>query len=200
MVQQTPRCSSGLFSGVSVGTLNCRRTRSAPGFMFDAGSVIIAFMDNAHLDKRIPERAPRIVFIDDEPWFGEFGELLIARLFPEVTILAFRNRDTAWDELLRADPDLLITDLNNDNVPGRSGSFGMSGWKMLPLLATRKVHYPILVVSGSLSIPGNEARARQCAGPELSITFLTKPFTEEHFKREVTQLLKGTSGRRFSHG
>jgi CheY-like chemotaxis protein len=138
-----------------------------------------------------PVRAPRIVFIDDEPWFGEFGELLIARLFPEVTILAFRNRDTAWRELQRADPDLLITDMNNDNVPGRTEPFGMSGWELLPLLAQREVKYPILVVSGSFAMPGVESRARQCASPKLDVSFLTKPFTEEHFQREVTCLLGG---------
>ena len=143
-----------------------------------------------------PARAPRIVFVDDEPWFGEFGELLIARLFPEVMILAFRNRDTAWRELQRSDPDLLITDMNNDNVPGRTESFGMSGWELLPLLARRQVRYPILVVSGSFSMPGVESRARQCAGPELNASFLTKPFSEEHFRREVTRLLGGGGGGR----
>ena len=118
-------------------------------------------------------------------------EVLIARLFPEVTILIFQNRDTAWLELQRADPDLLITDMNNDNVPGRTGSFGMSGWKLLPLLALRGVEYPILVASGSFQMPGVESRARRCAGPKLHVSFLEKPFTEEHFRREVIRLLGG---------
>jgi hypothetical protein len=81
--------------------------------------------------------------------------------------------------------------MNNDNVPGRTGSFGMSGWKPLPLLARRGVRYPILVVSGSFLMAGVESRARQCAGPKLHAAFLKKPFTGEDFRREVTFLLGG---------
>jgi CheY-like chemotaxis protein len=136
-------------------------------------------------------RTPRIVLIDDEQFIREYVEGLIAQLFPKVTILSFESRNTAWLELQRADPDLLITDMNNDNVPGRTRSFGMSGWELLPLLARRGVKYPILVVSGSFLMAGVESRARHCAGPELHVSFLTKPFTEEHFQRQVACLLGG---------
>jgi CheY-like chemotaxis protein len=119
-----------------------------------------------------------------------------------VTILRFQHRDTAWQELLRVAPDLLITDMNNNNVPGCADYMGMSGWKMLPLLAKREVTYPILVMSGSFSMPGVESRARECAGPKLDATFLAKPFTTVFFKQELVRLLSpsGTAGRRLPVG
>lgn len=147
-------------------------------------------------------RPRRIVFIDDEPWIGEMVEDLIHRQFSAVTILRFENRDAAWRELLRADPDLLITDMNSDNVPGRCEYLGMSGWEMLPLLAEREVRYPILVVSGSFLMPGVESRARKCAGPKLDVTLLTKPFSADFFRQELNRLLNGgdNGGRRFPAG
>ena len=135
--------------------------------------------DALALAKRVQRPKPRIVVVDDEDWFLEMVERLIQSWFGEVTMLTFQNRDEAWQELLRADPDLLITDMNNDNVPGRTQYFGMSGWKMLPLLAEKKAKYPILVVSGSFSMEGVENKARQYAGPDLNVSFLAKHFTTE---------------------
>jgi CheY-like chemotaxis protein len=150
----------------------------------------------------VPVRPPRIVVAEDEPWLGEMVDLLIQQQFGDVTILRFQHRNTAWQELLRASPDLLITDMNNNNVPGRVDYMGMSGWKMLPLLAEREVTYPILVMSGSFSMPGVESRARECAGPKLNIAFLTKPFAKDLFQQELVRLLSpsGTSGRRLPIG
>jgi DNA-binding NarL/FixJ family response regulator len=93
----------------------------------------------------------RIVLVDDEDCYTEVVEMAIHQRFKNVIVHTFHNRDEAWQALLRSDPDLLITDMNNDNVPAqlRRPYMGMSGWKMLPLLAERKVKYPILVVSGS---------------------------------------------------
>ena len=132
---------------------------------------------------------PRIVLIDDELYLTDLLEKLIKRQIGEATILTFQNRDAGWQELLRRDPDLLITDMNNDNVPGRSEYLGMSGWKMLPMLAERAVKYPILVVSGSFLIPGVEAEARKCAGRNLNISFMPKPFAPSFFVQEVNRLL-----------
>ncbi len=119
----------------------------------------------------------------------ELMEVMLEHLFVKVKVLAFQNRDRAWKELLRADPDLLITDMNNQNMPGPPEYSGMSGWELLPLLARRKVKYPILVVSGSVSKPGEKRRARKCAAPNLNITFLAKPSVIEEFQREVKRLL-----------
>ena len=149
-----------------------------------------------------PVRSPRIVIVDDEEFVGEMMELLVKGHFQEVTVLRFQNRDTAWQELQRAEPVLLITDMNNHNIPGRTEYMGMSGWKLLPLLAERAVRYPILVVSGSFLLPGIESEARARAGRDLNITFMSKPFTAEFFQSEVRRILGGGGGcgRRFPKG
>ena len=110
-------------------------------------------------------RSFRIVHVDDENYILEMFGLAIREEFKDVVIDAFQNGDKAWEELQRADPDLLITDMNH---------VGMSGWEMLPLLANRKAKYPILVVSGWFLKNGEENIARQCAGPDLKVTFWTK--------------------------
>ena len=149
--------------------------------------------------KIIPERQkkPRIVFIDDEEWLQELVEPVIRNYFNEASLLKFRNRDEAWQELLRTDPDLLITDLRNDNVPIRPGTtrenFGMSGFDLLRLLSARQVKYPILVVSGCLSISGLEGMAKKCAGPNLNVSYLTKPFTTDLFYKGLMKCLGPSS-------
>jgi CheY-like chemotaxis protein len=105
----------------------------------------------------------------------------------------FQNRDTAWQELLRVAPDLLITDMRNDNVPGRTGDFGMSGFELLRLLRQKRAAYPILVTSGTFSISGFEGRAKQQAGLDLKIAFLTKPFTRELFCQALFGLFGPTA-------
>ena len=145
--------------------------------------------------KIFPQRQgkPRIVYIDDEECIQKIVEPVIRKYFNEVSLLKFRNRDEAWQELLRADPDLLITDLRNDNVPTFPGStkenLGMSGFELLQLLAARQVKYPILVVSGCLSISGMEGIAKKCAGPNLNVSYLTKPFTAELFYQGLFKCL-----------
>jgi CheY-like chemotaxis protein len=85
----------------------------------------------------------RIIIVDDEPIMLDMIETLLRDWRHEVTVLRFQNRDKAWQELLRCDPDLLITDMRSDNVPGRSGDYGMSGFELLKLLAERLVKYPV---------------------------------------------------------
>jgi len=134
-------------------------------------------------------RPPKIVVVDDEETALILYATIVRRCFKNVILRTFQNRDEAWQELLRADPDLLITDMNNDNVPGRTQIFGMSGWKMLLLLAERRVKYPILVISGSFSMEGIESKARQFAGPDLNVSFLTKPFASEVLTHELIKHL-----------
>jgi CheY-like chemotaxis protein len=143
----------------------------------------------------------RIVFIDDEEWLQQLVEPLIRKYFKEITLLKFRNRNTAWQELLRADPDLLITDLRNDNDPTLPGStkedLGMSGFDLLGLLAARQAKYPVLVISGSLSISRMEGWAKKCAGPNLNVSYLTKPFTPELFYQGLLKCLGPSSQMNF---
>jgi CheY-like chemotaxis protein len=140
---------------------------------------------------------PKIILVDDEEWFQEYAELLIRKYCNDVSLLKFRNRDEAWQEITRANPDLLITDLRNDNIPGPYGpameDLGISGFEMLRLLAARKVIFPILVVSGSLSVSGMEGLAKQCAGSNLKTSYVTKPFTEELFFKGLRKCLGPSS-------
>lgn len=119
----------------------------------------------------------------------ELVEALVRDWCKDVMLLKFQNRDDAWQELLRTDPDLLITDVHNGNVPGRTEYFGISGFEMLTRLAKRKVKYPVLVVSGSFSVRGNEALAKKSAGPHLNVAYLTKPFAPELFFRALRNLI-----------
>ena len=135
---------------------------------------------------------PRIILIDDEEWFQAMVETIIRDSFKELTLLKFRNRDEAWLEMLKSEPDLLITDMRNDNTPTffeSKENLGMSGFDLLKLLADRQVKYPILAVSGCFSMSGLEGLAKKCAGSNLNVSYLTKPFTNELFHQALQKCL-----------
>ncbi len=132
----------------------------------------------------------KIIHVDDEDWLLEMVGMAIRAKFKNVVIVTFQNGNKAWEELSRADPDLLITDLLNNNIPGRTESFGMNGYELLPLLAKKNVKYPILVLSGSLSREGYEFRTRQIAGPNLNVSLLKKPITSEQLYAELAKHIK----------
>ena len=127
----------------------------------------------------------RIVLVDHEDCIWGFIEKLILHQFKNVIVQKFQDRHEAWQELLRKDPDLLITDMRNDSVPIAPGTqrenLGMSGFDMLKLLAARRVKYPILAASGCFSVNGWERYARSCAGKDLKVFYIAKPFTTELF-------------------
>lgn len=135
------------------------------------------------------QRYPRIVLVDDEDVIHEMVDIILRETLSAYTLVKFLNRDEALEELLRQPPDLLITDMLSTNVPGRTEYFGMSGGELLQRLAERRVSYPILVVSGSFSISGWEAYAKQFARPHLNVSFLTKPYTVELFQLAVRKCL-----------
>ena len=160
--------------------------KAAPGAKRILSSMVADALTLAQEEKYF-----RIIHVDDEDWLLEIVRLTIRSnaAFKNVSVQEFQNRDEAWRELLRADPDLLITDLRSDNVPIPRQSFGMSGLEMLSLLAKKKVKYPILVYSGSLAIEGYEGTARQAAGSNLNVSFLTKPATQEQLCSELSKHL-----------
>ncbi|HXT40598.1 MAG TPA: response regulator [Candidatus Angelobacter sp.] len=122
-------------------------------------------------------RQPRkIVLVDDDRTLLEIVEAVIRRWLNEVTLRVFDNGEEAWRELLRAAPDLLITDMNRP---------GLNGWKMLPLLTERKAKYPILVTSGSKS----EELVLEYANKGLNVTFLPKPFAWRKFRQILSSKL-----------
>ncbi len=122
-------------------------------------------------------RPPRIIVVDDELLLLELYEVLIRACFKNATVLTFDDGERAWQEILRTAPDLLITDMNR---------LGLNGAKMLPLLARKKVRFPIFVVSGTAT----EKDVRECAGSELNVSFMSKPFDVEVFKKYLETTLK----------
>ena len=152
--------------------------------------------DAQNRNNQIPQPAtkttqstPRIVLVDDEEVILELVEVLVRGWRKDFLLLKYQNRDEAWQELLRQDPDLLITDMRNDNVPGRTEDFGISGFELLTRLAKKQVKYPILAASGSFSISGCEALAKKSAGPDLNVAYLTKPYTLVLFYRALNKLI-----------
>ena len=125
------------------------------------------------------ERAPRIIVVDDDDDWLKLMEAIIQDWFKDATVLMFRNGNTAWRELLRADPDLLITDIRRPTFPIED---------MLPLLAKRNVKYPILILSG-VGDKKIHRQLRERAGPHLNLTILTKPVNNEELEKHVRTLL-----------
>ncbi len=124
-------------------------------------------------------KPPRIVLLDDECWLREMVELVIRQCFNDAHVLQFDDGDKAWQELLRVEPDLLITDIHH---PGK-----LYTGNMLQLLAAKKAKFPVLVASGL----ANERELRQCAGSDLNFSLLRKPFTREAFCHELLKHLAG---------
>jgi DNA-binding response OmpR family regulator len=125
------------------------------------------------------KRTPRIVVVDDDADWLKLMEAMIQDWFKDATVLIFQNGNEAWQELLRVDPDLLITDINRSMFAAKD---------MLPLLAERNVKYPILVVSG-VHDKKIHKQLRESAGPHLNLTFLTKSVVPEELQKRIHTLL-----------
>ena len=89
----------------------------------------------------IRKKPPRIIVVDDESSFLDLVEGIIRDCFKDAVVLKFDKGEQAWLELLRTPPDFLITDLERSDK--------MNGWKMIPLLAERKVKWPVMLLTGS---------------------------------------------------
>ena len=131
------------------------------------------------VDKPAQTRQLRIVVVDDDEWLCEMVKAVISANFKNFAVQTFQSGEQAWQELLRADPDFLITDIVRA---------GMTGYEMLPLLAERKVRYPILVTSGY----AKEQDVRECAGTHLNLTFWPKPYRIEQLTEYLIQQLGST--------
>jgi mannitol/fructose-specific phosphotransferase system IIA component (Ntr-type)/CheY-like chemotaxis protein len=101
--------------------------RVLPGMVADALALV----------KKQQRPKPRIVLVNDD---AELLQLMESIICDEFTILKFQNGEQAWQELQRQDPDILVTDMERPND-------SMDGWAMIPLLAEKKVKYPVVVVS-----------------------------------------------------
>jgi CheY-like chemotaxis protein len=116
---------------------------------------------------------------DDEEWMHEMLDLAIKKWSESVTVRHFLRHDECHNETLRQEPDILIMDLIKDNVPGAKRTDDIDGFRLLELLASQNVKFPILVASGSLSKSKFEGTAKKFAGPNLEVFYITKPFTTE---------------------
>jgi CheY-like chemotaxis protein len=114
--------------------------------------------------------SPRIIVVDDSVDVLDLIEHLLLQHFGKVRVLKFLDGEQAWQEVVREEPDLLISDLMRPGVDGR---------ELLRRLAQRRVKFPVLIVSGALS--GREPEVRQCAGPDLRVSCLSKAFDPKEF-------------------
>jgi two-component system response regulator MprA len=125
-------------------------------------------MDNlelpAHQPKEMSQRA-KIILVDDIPAVLDSIERCLREGFRNISILKFTDGELAWREIAREQPDYLISDLVRS---------GLNGFGLLRRLAQEKAKFPILIVSAVLE--GNQSAATQCAGSDLNVSFLGKPF------------------------
>lgn len=126
--------------------------------------------------KKAPQ--PRIIMVDDEPFVLEMRELIIRFWLKDAIILTFGNPQEALEELLKTDPDLLITD---DKMPR------LSGYDIVQSLYNRKITYPIIVAS--LYSP-TEEWVRDFASRGLNISFLAEFNNIEMFRKLLETALK----------
>jgi TPR repeat protein len=139
--------------------------------------------DTLALTKRALSRKSRplrIVMVNDEDCVLRSFEVIIRLWFKDVTMLFFENGATALEELLRADPDLLITD---DRMAV------MSGGELCQRLLDRQVTYPIIVDS---AWEPTEQWVRELADRGLNVSFLPVPCDAESIVKSVETALKVT--------
>jgi CheY-like chemotaxis protein len=135
------------------------------------------------------EVPPRIVVVDDSSDVLQLMGSLIHSWFKDAMVLLFQDGETAWRELLRANPDVLITDLQRPSK--------MDGWEMIRLLAERKVKYPIVVVTGYTKGPNLDDKTLsddvqdmlRRVRPTLNVTALAKSFDNESLRMVLEPLL-----------
>lgn len=148
-----------------------------------------------HLLKKARRAKPRIVLVNDSSDTLELMKSLICDYSKEATVLTFQSGGQTWQELRREDPDLLITDMQRPND-------SVDGWAMIPLLANKKVKYPVVVVSALAEFPAENANKTTKAASAafhnlleharrtLSITPLAIPFENEEFWKILEANLK----------
>jgi DNA-binding NtrC family response regulator len=122
---------------------------------------------------------PRIVQLDDDIELSETYRVVLQSWYEGGVVVQCAGGDEAWEALSRANPDLFITDIHHP---------GMSCPEMLAGLAQRKVNYPILVISGGVSMYGEDMRRSWGLG--LNVSFLQKPVYLETFRTAVEAALR----------
>jgi response regulator RpfG family c-di-GMP phosphodiesterase len=119
---------------------------------------------------------PRIIVVDDDGTILHHTAEAIRQSFKNAEILAFDDAALAWQELLRISPDLLVTDFYHCTPTGE---------EMLTSLAEQRANFPVLVLFGT----AKEEQVRRCAGPNLRVSLLGKPWTKNQLYGELSKLL-----------
>jgi TPR repeat protein len=126
-------------------------------------------------------RPRRIVVVNDEEMLIKSIQFILRECFNlDSTVLTFDDSEKAWQELLRTDPDLLITD---DIMPA------LGGMEIVRRLANRKAAYPVILTT---SFERTELLMcmRDCASRGLKIKLLNAPWDLESFLKAVEDSLK----------
>lgn len=139
--------------------------------------------DATRQDKIIPvkNRPPKIFVVNDESGPIESAKLILRKWFDkDAIVLTFEDSQEAWQELLRTNPDLLITD---DIMPA------LGGMEIVRRLVERKAAYPVILTT---SFERDELImcVRECASQGLNIELLNVPYDIESFLKAVENSLK----------
>ena len=124
----------------------------------------------------LPERAARILMVDDDPLVREAVTPMLELMGHQVTALASGEAGIQWLEDGHG-VDLVLLDMN---MPG------LTGLQALPRLRGLRPDLPILVASGYR----DEAMATTLA-PYRKLSSLAKPFTAQVLRGEIQALLRG---------
>jgi len=110
---------------------------------------------------------PRIVILEDEKLLVQLFEFCLHEWFAKFELLKFRSGDSAWEELSRTKPSLLIMD---------SAHPGLSGSDILARLAASQAGFPILLTSEFF-----EEHLQIFVDHGLKLGYLPKPFSIQEF-------------------
>lgn len=179
--------------------------KAAPG----AKRILSGMVADA-LELGIRKKLPRIILVDDDSSYLDLLEDVICKNFSDAIVLKFVEGEQAWLELLKTPPDFLITDLERPGkmngwemislLAERKMKFpimlltGSTKGEELHQKATLALNGEDNILMGKILAgefrdadlqsqePSDAVRnLLQNVSPELSITFLAKPFEPETF-------------------
>ena len=104
-------------------------------------------------------------------------KMVIHAKFKNINLQMFQDAKEAWQELLRADPDLFITD---DIMGGE-----LNGKDFVQRLVNRKASFPTIMHFGDLS----QSWVQENSDKTPNVTFLYRPFTMEQLYTEMSKHL-----------
>lgn len=127
---------------------------------------------------RKTKSAKTIIIAEDDQLLNSLLNDFIESEFPEITIFLAYNGIEALNQLSRRIPSLMIL---NMMMPGLTGA------EVLKRLATRRVRFPILVISGS--VRSKEEVIKLSGYPEKYLSYLRKPFSLDVLAGTIRGLL-----------